>query len=129
MLLLLVIYLTVKSRMKMQPVGAAPTTSELSTILLPTKVRLTLDVLRYKLRYIITYHCVRKLEASCETIHRKRVIIHYLFILCHTMLGWQQRLYNKETCHVNKIGFMVRPIAAGAEPRLYGTGSTYKWQC
>ena len=28
------------------PVGAAPTTSELSTILLPTKVRLILEVLR-----------------------------------------------------------------------------------
>ena len=29
------------------PTGVAPTTSELSTILLPTKVRLILEVLRY----------------------------------------------------------------------------------
>ena len=29
------------------PTGGAPTTSELSTILLPTKVRLILEVLRY----------------------------------------------------------------------------------
>ena len=34
------------------PTGDAPTTSELSTILLPTKVRLILDVLRY-----IFYQC------------------------------------------------------------------------
>ena len=31
----------------MKPTGDAPTTSELSTILLPTKVRLILEVLRY----------------------------------------------------------------------------------
>ena len=34
--------------------GAAPTTSEWSTILLPTKVHLTLDVWRYHL-YVATY--------------------------------------------------------------------------
>ena len=43
----------VKSRIKMYnvvgaaPVGAAPTTSEWSTILLPTKVLLTIEVLWY----------------------------------------------------------------------------------
>ena len=37
------------------PTGDAPTTSELSTILLPTKVRLILEVLRY-VRGWGTYH-------------------------------------------------------------------------
>ena len=53
------------------PTGDAPTTSELSTILLPAKVQLILDVLRYLLsrfRYISTHLIIlRSLNQTMDT--------------------------------------------------------------
>ena len=50
------------------PIGDAPTTSEWSTILLPTKVRLELEVWRYTLMLPVISHDLRLMRHQCNII-------------------------------------------------------------
>ena len=66
----------------LQLVGAAPTTSELSTILLPTKVRLILEVLRYAPAHTSVHDgfgCTRcwKLDPCFGAV--QSVVLHKIF--------------------------------------------------
>ena len=90
------------------PTDDAPTTSEWSTILLPTKVRLILETWRYALSHIITGNCLTMREdhmmSSSDSVHlipvEQHIIKTYLQtlnIISRTLVG------NKIVDHADEV--------------------------